>query len=298
MDTDDGPCLGSAADFPANGCPVASTVSLIRSPSVNILLILLCGKSDASTGLHRLGLQCHEFDATLGSHLDISDDAVWQPLSADIRSGRYCGLMAVLPADTFAPGGGASEAPAVRGSSGSSRYGLRDIPQESKALLRLHNLLIQRVATSLRILLSQGKTVCCAAAASHQGSITAFGLDDFFDVLKAPGVKLADSVMCAFDRNFPARRVTWLYCGCDLSRLPASCTHKILKWRCRSSDTVLYARHRPRHDTHNFLLETEIAGVVDAPLLPSYLLCYYGSYVRLLLLVFMLLHAPLHLQHL
>lgn len=132
--------------------------------------------ADAAEGLQRVGLPSMEYSTRRGPCFDLADDAVWQPLFSDISSGKFSGLLTLLPNDTFQNENGSSAVMPMRGQSGSTRYGLREVEQKFKTLLRLHNLYLQRIVGTTKHLIGQGAAIACVASSRRKGSIYAFFL--------------------------------------------------------------------------------------------------------------------------
>ena len=91
--------------------------------------------------MEALGFEVDAYDIINGAQFDIADDAVWDPLHAQLRAGQFSAAMISPPCGTFsrlrnAPGG----PPPLRGTTGASRYGLLGLDKTSADLVRLHNI--------------------------------------------------------------------------------------------------------------------------------------------------------------
>ena len=101
--------LGTSASSMTVPCiPISNAASSETEPpqprvrGTSNILILCAGPSSNQNNLQaylqQWGAVVTAYDILDGTHMDITDDTVWGPLLADIRAGKYAGVVASPPA--------------------------------------------------------------------------------------------------------------------------------------------------------------------------------------------------------
>ena len=108
-----------------------------------------CNRTDgfAAFALRR-GYTCKEFDIENGQQFDLTSDIVWANVMSDIRTGKYVGMLAGPPCNTYSKArrkDGQGPRP-LRGPHGADRYGLSDLTLAEQQLVKTGTLLAQRTA--------------------------------------------------------------------------------------------------------------------------------------------------------
>jgi hypothetical protein len=121
------------------------------------VLLLCAGPDERDLSLVNLLRKCgadgENWDLQNGPQFDLADDATWDPLVVRVRSKEFAAAFASPPCTTASrlrnkPGG----PPPLRGLTGAARYGLKGLTVPNKELVRLHNLILVRVAEILKIM--------------------------------------------------------------------------------------------------------------------------------------------------
>ncbi len=135
------------------------------------------------------GAECDNWDLVNGPQFDLADDAAWDPLVARVRAKEYAAAFASPPYTTASrlrikPGG----PPPLRGLIGADRYGLKGLSVPNKELVRLHNLILLRVAELLKIMTDLGRPWVFETPALRDGEVSVLRMDEYQSLLGSSGV--------------------------------------------------------------------------------------------------------------
>ena len=174
-----------------------------------------------------LSIGTTEFDILHGPQCDLADDAVWRPLRALIEGGKFPGLIAGPPCETFSrvrnlPGG----PPPLRGVEGSLRYGLRGLTPKQTEQVRLHNLLAVRTAEAATIMQQLGLPSITEQLAVRNNEVSMFKLDEHVKLMELPQANHTISPQCAYGAA-AAKLTSYVYFIVDLSDMPTRCLHPL-----------------------------------------------------------------------
>lgn len=252
---------------------VETTVTPESLPTVELAspkhaaLLMFSGAMHDNTSLQScleaFGFSVDAYDILNGAAGDLSDDSVWDPLLAKIRSGKYIAAVISPPCGTFSrlrnvPGG----PPPLRSANGRERYGLSTLDKGRAETVRLHNLLALRGITAFKCIAELGGVAIFEQPALIDNEVSMLRLDEFVEVLALPGVHHQVAAQCPF--GAPSQKLTsWVSCNFQLRDLPPACTHSAKPWYEQGTGTMLMARHPPtRGKTKFYSTLSEAQGAV------------------------------------
>ena len=110
----------------------------------------------------------------------------------------------------------------MRGLEGAARYGLSGLSTPNKELVRLHNLILVRVAEVLAIVTAQGRPWIFETPTLKDGEVSVLRLDEFQRLLDSAGVEHTIGVQCTFGA-LSSKPTSWVSYGVDLHDMPKEC---------------------------------------------------------------------------
>ncbi len=236
------------------------------------ILLLCAGPNERLASLFNLcvkgGAECDNWDIVNGPQFDFTDDAAWEPLLARVRSKEYAAAFASPPCTTASrlrnkPGG----PPPLRGLTGPDRYGLKGLSISNKELVRLHNLILLRVAEILGIMSNLGRPWVFETPALRDGEVSVLRLDEYQTLLGSSKVCHTIGVQCPFGA-VSSKPTSWVSHSVDLSDMPQQCTHARKPWFNNRTGAAVVASHRPTAGTDTYSLTQMVRsspGVFEPP---------------------------------
>eukprot|EP00435_Cladocopium_sp_Y103_P030056 s3225_g7.t1 len=195
-----------------------------------------------------LGYHCVEYDVVNGEDQDLTNDAIWQRVLADIKAGKYDGMLAGPPCNSFTNArkhDGEGPGP-LRGAHGDERYGLQGLSEEDKQKVRVGTLLALRTSEAATELLCQEKPSIIEQPRWKQdgNSVSMFNLDEFQELLQRPHVRHADLVQCEYGAR-TTKPTTLMLAMIGTDELRNECTHQQRSWRKPSTGERHWGAHPP-----------------------------------------------------
>ena len=231
---------------------IATTVRLEQSNDGKCILHLFSGPENRVDGfaayVRSKGWTCDEYDIVNGAHQDLASDHVWQEVMNNIHKGKYQGLLAGPPCNTFSNARKAGEPgpQPLRGPVGSDRYGLRHLQPEDKEKVKLGTLLAVRAVEATKAMSQQRKpTVLEQPKWIDDGvHVSMYNLDEFGTLKDSPDFEFRDLVQCEY--GAPTTKPATLLLGCmEKPELYEVCTHERRWWKRPSTGECHFAPHPP-----------------------------------------------------
>jgi hypothetical protein len=229
---------------------------LVRKHGGQKVLLLCAGPDERELSIFKLLLKsgiCGEnWDLVNGAQFDLTDDATWDPLVARVRSREFVAAFASPPCTTASrlrnkPGG----PPPLRGLAGKDRYGLSGLSVPNKEKVRVHNLILLRVAEILKIMAQQGVPWLFETPALKDGEVSILRLDEYQSLLCTQGVQHVIGVQCPFGA-LSSKPTSWVSHQVDMTDMPRECTHGKRTWFNDRTGVAVSARHRPTAGTDTY----------------------------------------------
>lgn len=143
-----------------------------------------------------------EYDIVNGPEEDLSNDAVWMQLRAQIMDGAFDALMSGPPCNTYTNArkpDGLGPMP-LRGPAGDDRYGLPSLAPAEKEKVKLGTLLALRSCEAAKLFHEQGKPRITEQPKWRRDgeSVSMYNLDEFTDLLNLENVHTEELVQCEY----------------------------------------------------------------------------------------------------
>ena len=148
--------------------------------------------------------------------------------------------------------------PPLRGLAGSDRYGLPGLRHKDAELVRVHNLLAQRTAQAVAVMVKLGRCAIVEQPALRDGEPSMYRLDDFIKLMQNPDVAHTVAPQCSF--GSPAKKLTsWLTLGTCFDDMVKTCTHEARQWFEGKTGRVVVSAHSPARGRRLFYKSLEEA---------------------------------------
>ena len=183
--------------------------------------------------------------------MDLSDNAVWDPIKLKLESGFYSAIFASPPCNSFSRlrGSDTTGPQRVRSVEGPERYGLNANSPADKEYVRLHNLFAKRSAFAFKTMIKQRRIAILEQPAPRDNEISMLNLDEFLDIISQPGVEHTVRPQCPFGAT-AFKATSYLTFGVSLKDMGTQCTHSIKFWYRQGDADRINARHPPSRGRH------------------------------------------------
>ncbi len=259
----------------------------VRGSIVAKKVLLLCAGPDMRESsllnlLRKAGVDGENWDLANGPQYDIADDANWDPLLARVRAKEFAAAFASPPCTTASrlrnrPGG----PPPLRGITGPDRYGLKGLTVPNKELVRLHNLILVRVAEVLQIMVDHESPWVFETPALRDGEVSVLRLDEYQNLMSNSAVEHVIGVQCPFGA-ISTKPTSWVSHRVSMSDMPQECQHAKRPWFNDRTGTAVVASHRPTAGTDTYSLTQKVASATGVFVSPNFVSASLAAYPDLL----------------
>lgn len=223
-----------------------------KIPSNGICLLLFSSPREATGSLKELFTSCNfeveDFDPCNGSQLDLTDDAIWDPLLKKVEAGEFQAIFSSPPCGTFSrvrsvPGG----PPPLRGPTGSERYGYTGLQKHAAETVRLHNLLAVRTAKVFKIMMSLDRPAVVEQPAVRDVEVSMLRLDEFESIWQHTHTTHDWGTMCIWSPC--CHKYIMAHASGVLRRHGRECTHPMRNRYEEGSVRLVHRAHPPAQGT-------------------------------------------------
>ena len=265
--------------------------------SPRTVLHLFSGPADRQDGfgaaLQTLGFACDEFDLVNGESQNLTSDSVWTKILHDIEAGKYDGMLAGPPCNTFTNArrdDGQGPVP-LRGALGEDRYGLSHLSLADWEKTKIGTLLACRTVEGAKAMhkLRRPFIIEQPKWKKDDKHVSMYNLDEFTELLELEGVSCLELSQCRFGAKTTKPTTLMVYLV-DTTFMNKECNHPKQLWIKPSTGEKIWAAHPPlvgkewyieaSHWNRNMLLSPKDAKqkFLHAPYLTSGAQAYPGEF--------------------